>query len=103
MGGMARHNAFLYGTHHHIEFFLGDFFELHQLFLVDVVFLSPPWGGPKYSAKTYFDLNTDIASVCNGKGLREIIRAANNLLRVPLGIMKLLKFKIAVITALRLV
>jgi trimethylguanosine synthase len=46
---MARHNAGVYGVTDHIEFMVGDFFELAPQLEADMVFLSPPWGGPKYS------------------------------------------------------
>ncbi|KAI0367574.1 S-adenosyl-L-methionine-dependent methyltransferase [Pilatotrama ljubarskyi] len=61
---LARHNAALYGVQDRIEFILADFLSfaraLESLRLseesakrpkrrkIDVVFLSPPWGGPSY-------------------------------------------------------
>jgi trimethylguanosine synthase len=81
--GLARHNAYMYGVYSRIEFFIGNFFELNTSFLADVVFLSPPWGGPNYSDKNFYNLDFDLASMCNGKGLREILREANKALRFP--------------------
>lgn len=46
---MARHNAAVYGVADHIDFIVGDFFELAPNLKADMVFLSPPWGGPNYS------------------------------------------------------
>lgn len=46
---MARHNAQVYGVADRIEFIVGDFFELAPRLYADMVFLSPPWGGPDYS------------------------------------------------------
>lgn len=46
---MARHNAQVYGVADRIEFVVGDFFELAHRLYADMVFLSPPWGGPDYS------------------------------------------------------
>lgn len=46
---MAKHNATVYGVADRIEFIVGDFFELAPKLQADMVFLSPPWGGPKYS------------------------------------------------------
>ncbi|KAI0675589.1 RNA cap guanine-N2 methyltransferase-domain-containing protein [Trametes maxima] len=63
---LARHNAALYGVQDRIEFILGDFLSFAQTLQsfsqpnrhvtknrrrkIDVVFLSPPWGGPSYIA-----------------------------------------------------
>ncbi|KAK9459034.1 S-adenosyl-L-methionine-dependent methyltransferase [Lipomyces oligophaga] len=52
----ARHNAAIYGVQDKIEFLVGDFFDLQNVYDADAVFLSPPWGGPKYLSKTIFDL-----------------------------------------------
>ena len=56
---LARHNATIYGVVDRIEFVLGDFVQLARTLVgrggarqggrvVDVIFLSPPWGGPSY-------------------------------------------------------
>lgn len=45
---MARHNAAIYGVADRIEFIVGDFLQLSETLRADVVFLSPPWGGPSY-------------------------------------------------------
>ncbi|KAI0714188.1 RNA cap guanine-N2 methyltransferase-domain-containing protein [Cerioporus squamosus] len=52
---LARHNAALYGVQDRIEFVLADFFSFARTLKqqrshrkIDVVFLSPPWGGPSY-------------------------------------------------------
>ncbi|CCM00594.1 uncharacterized protein FIBRA_02630 [Fibroporia radiculosa] len=58
---LARHNAALYGVADRIEFILADFISFAQNLAespafqdplrsrkVDVIFLSPPWGGPSY-------------------------------------------------------
>ncbi|XP_025421482.1 trimethylguanosine synthase-like [Sipha flava] len=44
---LARHNAELYGVADRIQFIIGDFFALAPTLKADVVFLSPPWGGPE--------------------------------------------------------
>lgn len=46
---MAKHNAAVYGVADKIQFIVGDFFEIGPTLSADMVFLSPPWGGPKYS------------------------------------------------------
>jgi trimethylguanosine synthase len=48
---IARHNAEVYGVANRIEFILGDFFQVAPLLKADVIFLSPPWGGPDYLKK----------------------------------------------------
>ncbi|KAH7919451.1 S-adenosyl-L-methionine-dependent methyltransferase [Leucogyrophana mollusca] len=53
---LARHNAVIYGVADRIEFILADYISFAQAHLsrsknvrtIDVVFLSPPWGGPSY-------------------------------------------------------
>ncbi|PFH46294.1 hypothetical protein AMATHDRAFT_51134 [Amanita thiersii Skay4041] len=66
---LARHNAQIYGVADNIEFILADYIEFARAYAVrhssprtvlngngsrqiDVVFLSPPWGGPSYLAKS---------------------------------------------------
>lgn len=53
---LARHNAAVYGVEDRIEFIVGDFFKVAGDLKADVVFLSPPWGGPKYLNAEVFDL-----------------------------------------------
>ncbi|XP_043480567.1 trimethylguanosine synthase [Leptopilina heterotoma] len=54
---LARNNARIYGVEDRIEFIVGDFFQLASNLFADVVFLSPPWGGPSYAKNDTFDLN----------------------------------------------
>jgi trimethylguanosine synthase len=58
---LARHNAEIYGVADRIEFILADYLSFTQSYLsmpqgrgrkIDVVFLSPPWGGPEYLSGT---------------------------------------------------
>lgn len=53
---LARNNAAVYGVENKIEFVLADFLEVAPGLQGDVVFLSPPWGGPSYQEKGSFDL-----------------------------------------------
>ncbi|KAH9989907.1 RNA cap guanine-N2 methyltransferase-domain-containing protein, partial [Russula compacta] len=55
---LARHNAALHGLASRIEFVLGDFraFAAGRR-KIDVVFLSPPWGGPEYLAGAEYSLS----------------------------------------------
>lgn len=45
---MAKHNASIYGVADRIEFIIGDFLTLADSLKADLIFLSPPWGGPQY-------------------------------------------------------
>ncbi|CAM6113437.1 unnamed protein product [Calypogeia fissa] len=54
----ARHNAEIYGVSDKIEFIVGDFFQLAPFLKADLVFLSPPWGGPEYLKQEIYDLHT---------------------------------------------
>jgi len=66
---LARHNAALHGVAARIEFVLGDFRTFAARMLqattctapstarkIDVVFLSPPWGGPEYLSEAEYSL-----------------------------------------------
>ncbi|XP_050411381.1 trimethylguanosine synthase [Patella vulgata] len=51
---LARRNACVYGVEDRIQFIIGDYLTLAPSLKADVVFLSPPWGGPDYLyANTY--------------------------------------------------
>lgn len=69
---LARHNASVYGVADRIEFIVGDFFELAPTLKADMVFLSPPWGGPSYAENEMYDLET----MLEPRPASEIIRAA---------------------------
>ncbi|XP_030581232.1 trimethylguanosine synthase [Archocentrus centrarchus] len=55
---MARHNAAVYSVADRIDFLQGDFLQLAPRLCADVVFLSPPWGGPDYLTAEVFDIRT---------------------------------------------
>lgn len=54
---MARHNAAIYGVQDRIEFIIGDYFQIIPNLRPDVIFLSPPWGGPEYLDQKTFDIS----------------------------------------------
>ncbi|KAI7898267.1 RNA cap guanine-N2 methyltransferase-domain-containing protein [Cokeromyces recurvatus] len=56
----ARENAKIYGVADRIEFILGDFFKLAPTLKADVIFLSPPWGGPAYMNQEVYNLKSMI-------------------------------------------
>ncbi|XP_020521124.1 uncharacterized protein LOC18431442 isoform X2 [Amborella trichopoda] len=53
----AQHNARVYGVADHIDFVKGNFFHLAPTLKADVVFMSPPWGGPDYAKVQKYDIN----------------------------------------------
>ncbi|KAL7744304.1 hypothetical protein ACLKA6_001697 [Drosophila palustris] len=55
---MAKHNAAIYGVAHKIEFIHADFMQFANSTRLrpNVVFLSPPWGGPGYQKQATFDI-----------------------------------------------
>ncbi|XP_016376299.1 trimethylguanosine synthase-like isoform X4 [Sinocyclocheilus rhinocerous] len=55
---LAQHNAEVYGVAHQIEFVQGDFLQLAPRLRGDMVFLSPPWGGPEYLSADVFNIKT---------------------------------------------
>lgn len=54
---LAAHNARVYGVEDRIEFVVGDFFRLAPSLKADLVFLSPPWGGPSYIQAPVYTLD----------------------------------------------
>jgi len=79
---LARHNAQIYGVADRIEFILADYISFAKSYLslhptsdyaspnrhegrkIDVVFLSPPWGGPAYLSGALDEKSVDL----KGKG-----------------------------------
>ncbi|XP_062337062.1 trimethylguanosine synthase [Osmerus eperlanus] len=55
---LARHNAQVYQVAERIDFLQGDFLQLAPRLRGDVVFLSPPWGGPDYLTADVFNIKT---------------------------------------------
>lgn len=53
---LAKNNAEVYGVADRIEFVLGDYLVLAPRLIADVVFMSPPWGGPDYVNADVYDL-----------------------------------------------
>lgn len=59
---MAKKNAEIYGQASKIDFICGDFFQVGPTLKADVVFISPPWGGPCYreSNTTMIDQSSEL-------------------------------------------
>ncbi|KAF0693506.1 Aste57867_15532 [Aphanomyces stellatus] len=53
---IAAHNAAVYGVADRIEWIVGNAFDVLPRLHADVVFLSPPWGGPEYLTQKTFSL-----------------------------------------------
>jgi len=71
---LARHNAQIYGVADRIEFVLSDFVSFARTYgtfpsshtnirKIDVVFLSPPWGGPSYLDGFSEDVTQDMPPI----------------------------------------
>ncbi|KAG8570816.1 hypothetical protein GDO81_011433 [Engystomops pustulosus] len=55
---LAYNNAMVYGVADRIELIRADFMGIACDLKADVVFLSPPWGGPDYVSAETFDIKT---------------------------------------------
>lgn len=75
---MARHNASVYGVEDRIEFLIGDFLELANTFKADVVFLSPPWGGPQYMKEETYDLEKNLQPIAGSKLMAKARQISEN-------------------------
>ncbi|OQR66806.1 hypothetical protein BIW11_13915 [Tropilaelaps mercedesae] len=53
---MAKNNARVYGVDQKVQFVLADMAHFVPRVAPDVIFMSPPWGGPDYKNKPSFDL-----------------------------------------------
>ncbi|KAH8255008.1 hypothetical protein KR032_002221 [Drosophila birchii] len=74
---MAKHNAGIYGVAHKIEFIHADFLQFANSSRIrpNVVFLSPPWGGPGYKRQANFDIEQSLQPV----GASELMKLARRL------------------------
>lgn len=70
---LAKNNARVYGVEDRIEFIVGDFTVLANDLKADVVFLSPPWGGPDYINIDNYKLENILPPI----GGIELFRIAN--------------------------
>ena len=62
-----------------IEFIIGSYFDLIEKLKADVVFLSPPWGGPDYMRKEIYDLEENLLPVAASQLLSETRRITQNI------------------------
>ena len=75
---IARHNAAVYGVADRVQWIHGDFFALAPSLKADVIFLSPPWGGPGYAEAEIFDMRTMMGGLDGAQILRDALGAAPN-------------------------
>ncbi|XP_052835974.1 trimethylguanosine synthase [Drosophila gunungcola] len=77
---MAKHNASIYGVAHKIEFIHADFLQFAASTRIrpDVVFLSPPWGGPDYQKQANFDIEKSLLPVGASKLMQLSRRLASD-------------------------
>ncbi|KAK7788575.1 hypothetical protein R5R35_000160 [Gryllus longicercus] len=81
---LAQHNARIYGVADRIEFVVGDFLQLAPYLRADVVFLSPPWGGPRYLAVEAYNIDSLLEPIGGTRLFRESQRISENIaLYVP--------------------
>lgn len=75
----ARKNAAIYGVQDRIEFICADFFHVVDSgnLRADVIFLSPPWGGPDYLTSDIFDTETMIRP-CGARRMFDVCRRVTN-------------------------
>ncbi|OQS04383.1 trimethylguanosine synthase [Thraustotheca clavata] len=71
---IAKHNAKVYGVADRIEWLVGDAFQLLPNLQADVIFLSPPWGGPEYLNAPEFTLDTMMMGDQSGIDLFHLAR-----------------------------
>lgn len=55
---LLQHNARVYGVENRVEVICADFLKVAPRIKADVVFMSPPWGGPEYSHYGDFDVES---------------------------------------------
>lgn len=71
---MAKNNAQVYGVQNKIKFETRDFFETVDRPKADVLYMSPPWGGPDYLNIDVFKLSHMFRSQGGGQRLLQIAR-----------------------------
>ncbi|KAG8698528.1 hypothetical protein FRC08_005863 [Ceratobasidium sp. 394] len=85
---IAKHNATIYGVADRIEFILCDYISFAHSFSslpesqqrrIDVVFLSPPWGGPSYIS----GLSTTTGTEADSEGAQSSVYALKSLIPLP--------------------
>ncbi|XP_034475592.1 uncharacterized protein LOC117782673 [Drosophila innubila] len=78
---MAKHNATIYGVAHKIEFIHADFMQFANSTRLrpNVVFLSPPWGGPGYQKQATFDIEQHLLPLGATQLMQHARRLSDNI------------------------
>lgn len=77
---MACHNAKIYGVEDKIDFVVGNYFDVIKAIKADIVFLSPPWGGPAYMKHdTIYDLEESLLPVAASILMEATRKVTNNI------------------------
>ncbi|CRG95979.1 conserved Plasmodium protein, unknown function [Plasmodium gallinaceum] len=77
----CQHNCNFYNKN--VDYILCDFFNIVNHFrknIIDVIFLSIPWGGPSYKKKKKFELNSKENKLSIYSCLRESLKLTKNLI-----------------------
>lgn len=61
---LAEHNASVYNVQNKIRLQTGNYFQRDPTLKADVVYMSPPWGGPEYLNQPVYSL----AGMCREHG-----------------------------------
>lgn len=76
---MAKHNAKVYEVDSYMSFIVGDYWDMTESFahatptaVIDLIYLSPPWGGPNY---TWLPVFSPINDIFSGRG-GDMVKAA---------------------------
>lgn len=76
----AKNNAKIYNVDTKIDFIIGDFLQISNNFKADVIFLSPPWGGPKYLKKdSEYDIENDLKPISASELIQICRKITNNI------------------------
>ena len=71
---MARQNSTIYGCRDKIEFKVQDYFSIVGQH-ADIVFMSPPWGGPEYLAREVYSFSSMCEANGGGENIAKIARS----------------------------
>lgn len=71
---LARNNAKVYDVENRIDLMVGDYFRSDEIPKADVVFMSPPWGGPEYNNETAYSFVGMCSEHGGGRRILEIAR-----------------------------
>jgi len=71
---LAKNNAKVYGVEDKIQFRTGDYFRSGNVLKANVVYMSPPWGGPNYLRNHIYSMANMCSNHGGGQRIFEIAR-----------------------------